>query len=289
MMLSIVPYLLLASAAPLAETPPAFADAPAAIPCPTDVPDAMACIPAGPSIRGNDGKHRPARPAAWVWVQSFLIDINEVTYAYYKACEASKKCPKGGPNYVDFNAPTQPINGVNWFAANAYCEAAGKRLPTEAEWEKAAQGPNHTAYSWGDEVATCERAVIQDAAGRSCGKQQASRKHAKVGRPEPVGRKPAGGYGLYDMAGNSWEWVQDWYSHSYKSCGEACLGIDPKGPCGGAAKCAGHTERVVKGGSWYWPAEYATAYHRRAHTPRNSPFHHFGFRCAKSIGAPAAQ
>ena len=88
------------------------------------------------------------------------------------------------------------------------------------------------------------------------------------------------------MAGNSWERVADWYSPSWAACGADCEGVDPKGPCGGGDPCPGHDERVVRGGSWYWPAKHATTWHRRPHTPANKPvFHHFGFRCAASLEA----
>ena len=85
------------------------------------------------------------------------------------------------------------------------------------------------------------------------------------------------------MAGNAEEWVADWYSRTWSACGKDCLGVNPKGPCGGAAKCAKKWQKVVKGGSWYWPGTHATSYHRRPHVPSNNPFHHFGFRCAASL------
>ena len=72
-------------------------------------------------------------------------------------------------------------------------------------------------------------------------------------------------------------------TRSYEDCGEACLGVDPKGPCGGALTCEGRDRRVVKGGSWYWDASHVVGYHRRPHIPANDTiFHHFGFRCAAS-------
>jgi formylglycine-generating enzyme required for sulfatase activity len=99
-----------------------------------------------------------------------------------------------------------------------------------------------------------------------------------------VGIKPASLYGLKDMIGNSYEWVADWYTKSYEKCGDACAGINPKGPCEGSAKyCKGHRRKVVRGGSWYWGVERNNAVYRRAHIPANKPaYHHFGFRCAAS-------
>lgn len=262
--------------------PPVEQDADAR-PCPATLPDDMACIPGGPFLRGSNNKrHKRSRPQATVYVDTFLMDKNEVTYSQYKACERRGDCKKAGPNYRDFDAPRQPINGVSWYAANQYCIANGKHLPTEAEWEKAARGTDGRLYPWGNQRATCERAIIKDKRGRSCGKKQKSRKFADVGRPEPVGQRPPNDYGLYDMAGNSWEWVADWYTASYSACGSACRGRNPRGACAGKKRCAGNL-KVVRGGSWYWPAQYATTVYRRPHHPWNRPFHHFGFRCAKHL------
>jgi formylglycine-generating enzyme len=265
-----------------AATPPT----PAVAACGT-VPEGMACIPGGPFLRGTDDKDKNARPSATVWVQTFYMDLNEVTVAEYKACVADKKCPKSGPRYGDFDRPRQPINGISWFEAQAFCHATGKRLATEAEWEKAARGTDGRTYPWGNEKATCERAVIlEPRLGRSCGVKMRGA-HPEKGRVLEIGIKPPTLHGLYDMAGNSFEWVADWYSPSYASCGADCLGVNPKGPCGGSAEpCPGHKYKVVRGGSWYWEAYRATTFHRREHVPSNrGPYHHFGFRCAADLGA----
>ncbi len=251
------------------------------VPC-KDPPRGMACIPGGPFLRGSDDGPKDTRPSATVWVQTFYMDLFEVTYGDYQACVKSGKCPPAGPNYGDFNRSRQPITGVSWYDAVVYCRAHGKRLPTEAEWEKAARGPDGRTYPWGNEHATCERAVFKDRRGRSCGVPKKGKRPDK-GRPLEVGSKPPQIYGLYDMAGNSWEWVFDWYSRSYQQCGTDCLGTDPKGPCKGEESCPGHRRRVVRGGSWYWEAAKMTAFYRRAHVPSNSPFHHFGFRCAAGV------
>jgi len=217
------------------------------------------------------------------------MDIYEVTYGDYARCKKAGTCKGGGPRYPDMNRDKQALVGVTWYQAKAYCEAQGKRLPTEAEWEKAARGPDGDINPWGNEDATCERAVIRNKKRKtSCGVRQKTKdgkygKKASIGRPFVVGSKPVGRYGLYDMVGNAEEWVADWYSWNWNRCGKACRGKDPKGPCGGKARCPGYTHKVVRGGSWFWPKCAATGYHRRPHVPKNRPFHHFGFRCAASL------
>ena len=250
-------------------------------PC-EDAPTGMACIPGGPFLRGSNDGPKNTQPQAEVWVSTFYMDLNEVTYEEYKACEKAKRCDKSGPRYVDFSRPRQPINGISWYDARKFCEQAGKHLPTEAEWEKAARGTDGRLYPWGEERATCERAVIKGIEGRSCGVKKRGKK-PETGRVIEVGSKPPNQFGLFDMSGNSYEWVADWYSRGYENCGESCLGVDPRGPCDGAEECRGHKHKIVRGGSWYWPAEYATTIFRRPHVPRNEPYHHFGFRCAASF------
>lgn len=257
---------------------------PDVLPC-GDVPERMACVPGGWFVRGTDDGPPNARPQARVWLQTYYIDRFEVTYAEYEACEAAGHCPRSGPRYTDFDHPDMPIQGVRWFDAVAFCRARDKTLPTEAQWEKAARGPDGRLYPWGDEEPTCERAILQDASGRACGLRKAQSK-PEVGRPWDVGSRPAGIYGIHDMIGNSWEWVADWYSRDYAQCGSACLGRDPRGPCQGAEKCPGHRLKLVRGGSWYWDKTRASSVVRRAHAPSNEPFHHFGFRCARALDRP---
>jgi formylglycine-generating enzyme required for sulfatase activity len=245
----------------------------------------MGCVPAGDFIRGSNDSWKDERPQQTIWLDAFYMDKYEVTYADYKACEAAKVCRHGGPNYRHFDEPTMPITGANWYGADEFCKWKGKRLPTEAEWEKAARGTDGRKYPWGNEVATCERAIIDE--GTEHGSKENGCKRAK---PWPVGSRPPTLYGLYDMAGNVHEWVADWYTPSYKKCGDACSGKNPKGPCGGsAADCPGYEEKVVRGGSWFWDATWATTTKRRSHVPSNHPiFHHFGFRCAKDASASAS-
>ncbi len=259
--------------------------APAVLPC-GEAPEGMGCVPGGSFLRGSDDGPADSRPQASVWVQTFYMDTDEVTNEQYARCVRAKKCPRAGPKYRDFDRPKQPINGVSWYDAAAFCEAQGKRLPTEAEWEKAARGTDGRTFPWGNEPATCERAVIMDEKGRSCGVRKRGQFPEK-GRVWEVGKKPAAIHGLRDMAGNSYEWVADWYD-PYEECGDKCTGEDPKGPCDGAERCRGHRLKVVRGGSWYWPAENARTFHRRAHVATNKPFHHFGFRCARSASSAPA-
>lgn len=258
----------------------------------------MACIPSGSFVRGRDhDPHRcvqtgqpadrisAAQPAMTVELSSYLIDRTEVTVAAYRACVAEGRCRDVRPIYPDFDAPEQPMTGVSWYEAAAYCEAQGKRLPTEAEWERAAGGPEGHLTSFGDVVLTCEHAVVRDETGRSCGVKKAAG-DPETGKVLPVCSRPPGHHGLCDMMGNAEEWVADWWTPSYATCGDACAGTDPRGPCGGGSEpCPKHSFKVVRGGSWYWGAEHATAIHRRRHFPHNRRpgYHHFGFRCARDV------
>lgn len=267
---------------PVRPAAPKVASTPAPIACGDAVPG-MACIPAGPMIRGRDDGPKNERPAMTLWLQTYFMDVNEVTFAEYQACVRRGKCRPARPIYSDFNRPKQPMVAVTWFDARQYCQAAGKALPTEAQWEKAARGEHGELYPWGNEPVDCKRAVIKDARGRSCGvKKRGKARLADVGRTFTVPARPAYRYGLHDIIGNSWEWVADWHS-DYAACGAKCAGVDPKGPCDGADNCPGHKERVLRGGSWYWEAALATGTYRRPYVPENKPTSHFGFRCAASV------
>jgi formylglycine-generating enzyme required for sulfatase activity len=271
--------------------PPMLPDGTLITPC-AGVPEGMVCVPGGEFSRGHDGPdacdqpenpRSPVnhQPTAKVAVQTFYMDTTEVIYAAYKACEASAGCPSARPWYKDFDRPTQPMLGVSWYDADRACRAMGKHLPTEAEWELSARGPDGELTPFGSDPVTCEQAVIKDERGRSCGVQKQFGQ-AHKGRTLEVGSRPAGRYGLFDMVGNAEEWVADWYTRSFEECGADCLGVNPRGPCGGEPRCSGHRNKLVKGGSWYWPSGCATGYNRRPHVPSNKPYHHFGFRCAAS-------
>lgn len=274
--------LLIAALTLIFFKPEADADKGTFIPCSAlNVPADMACIPGGPFLRGSnqtfidEDSHRrvkDAYPEEAVSVSTFLMDKYEVTYQQYQDCVKAGKCRRAHTNYGGaYRLPDHPKMGISWYNAYHYCKAQGKRLSTEAEWEKAARGPKGDIYPWGNDPATCKKAIIKERGKRGCG----------TGVTWKVGSRPANRYGLYDMAGNSWEWVHDWYSPSYAKCGADCKGLDPKGPCKGAMKCGKLYKKIVRGGSWWWTGKYAAAYNRRPHHATNHPYHHFGFRCAK--------
>jgi formylglycine-generating enzyme required for sulfatase activity len=266
---------------------PAASAVPSALACDA-TPPGMSCIPAGSFTMGRDDGPKNERPAHSVWLQTYFFDTHEVTFAAYQVCAKAGACKPKRPIYSDFNRPKQPMVAVDWYDAVAYCRWAGKHLPSEAQWEKAARGPDGDLYPWGNQPATCERAIIQDQRGRSCGVPKAgAARLADVGRTFEVGARGPYRYGHYDVVGNSWEWVADWFAGDYMLCGASCTGVEPKGPCGdkpgGLDHCAGRKEKVLRGGSWYWDASYATGSYRRPYVPENEPVSHFGFRCAASV------
>lgn len=264
-----------AEAAPEPE-PARDPNAPAPCPPESEWPEGMACVEGGTFTIGDERGRPDEREPGEVYVDTFYMDLYEVTNEQYAACIAAGLCERPMP-FRFFMAPRQPVVAVSWYDANHYCEMLGKRLPTEAEWERAASGPEDTRYPWGDEPLGCERAVVKDERGEGCGR----------GRTWPVGSMEPGHWGLYDMAGNVHEWVYDWYSPCLRGCenecGDACFGRNPRGPCGGESPCEGYRLRSVRGGSWYWPLERARASARRGAGPLNRGPHRFGFRCARDL------
>jgi formylglycine-generating enzyme required for sulfatase activity len=209
----------------------------------------MVCIGGGSFIRGSNDGPTNEGPEQIIEIDTFFMDVYEVTVQDFDACVSAKKCAPAKTNYPDYSRPKQPKVGVKWFDADNFCRQQGKHLPTEAEWEKAARGADGRKYPWGNEPADCAKAVIMNDQGeRSCGIKKLHG-HPDKGRTEEVGSRPPTPPGLYDIAGNSWEWVADWSSKSYAACGEVCSRPNPKGPCDGAQRCPGHTEKVVRGGS----------------------------------------
>ncbi len=208
-------------------------------------------------------------PYHTVDVSTFWIDEFEVTADEYMACTDASGCSvaETGNAWNNCNLgivdrEDHPINCVTWYQAVDYCAWVGKRLPTEAEWEKAARGTDGRMYPWGNETPTCDHAVI---AWAGCSFQSST---------EPVGSRPLGAspYGAQDMAGNVWEWVEDWYHETYDGA-----------PTDGSAWVVPEdTRRVVRGGSWneYYLSNDLRTSHRRSDMPEHNNAH-LGFRCVQ--------
>lgn len=244
--------------------------------CPTPLPDGMVCIPGGSFLRGGEeGAH--ATPAETITISTFLLDVHEVTNAQWNECVAAGECRRL-TRFLGYLGADQPAVSMRWDEAVSFCERAGGRLPTEAEWERAASGPDDTLYPWGNEPGIdCEFAIVRTRADHGCGR----------GTTWPVMSRPAFGYGLYDMAGNVWEICSDFYDPEYRGKCEKC---DPKGPetwinMNTGQKSSGAPNHVTKGGSFLCHISYCMRYRPGArHSIENdSPTCHTGFRCVKDL------
>ncbi len=227
----------------------------------------MILIPEGAFWMGIDGSIglEDEQPRHEVWVDAFYIDTYEVTTKRYATfLSATNRTAPWLWRSVDLKIhANRPVIGVTWDDADAFCRWAGKRLPTEAEWEKAARGTDERRYPWGDETPNADLANF--AVGARFSYSQALM---------PVGRykNAKSPYGIYDMAGNVWEWVQDWYDGAFY---ERSPSNNPTGPESGDLK-------VVRGGSWSELPNYLLTYGRFKLPPgtRNS---YTGFRCAQPV------
>jgi formylglycine-generating enzyme required for sulfatase activity len=233
-------------------------------------------VPAGDFIMGSDVADVDERPQRRVYLGAFEIDEYEVTNVQYRRflLATGRDAPqRWADRYVDLvpdrdpdwhngmhpaGEAMYPVAGVNWQDATDYCAWVGKRLPTEAEWEKAARGSDGWVYPWGD---------TWDAG-------KANTRETGVGYTQPVGTYPAGAscYGALDMAGNVWEWVADLYDREYYSYAPD---RHPQGPSSGTG------ERILRGGAWDSSPDQARASYRNA---THCFGHNFraGFRCARS-------
>jgi formylglycine-generating enzyme len=223
-------------------------------------------------------------PFRRVCLDPFTIDRTEVTVAQYGRCVAAGACtdvqslPDGGP--VNSHRPGRdqhPVTGVSWAQADAYCRSVGKRLPTEAEWERAARGPaaDGRPFPWGNHTSTCKHAVLHVS-----GEEERCWHGGWNEQPHtsPVCSRPKGNSaeGLCDMIGNVPEWVSDWYVSADSMKGAS--GRNPRGPCPGRKRCPGARAHVIKGGGWRDNELFARVYNRNNPT---KPYiaYDAGFRC----------
>ncbi len=198
---------------------------------PSIVPDSsdasMVLIPKGEFTMGSNNGDSDEKPVHTVYLNDFYIDRYEVTNALYKDCVTAGVCdePQNTGNYDNSQYADHPVVYVDWYMAKTYCEWRGAQLPTEAQWEKAARGIDERTYPWGEGIA-CNKANYL-----GC-----------VGDTKPIGSYESNisPYGVYDMAGNVWEWVADWYSEKYDQNSSA---ENPLGPDSGRY-------RVLRGGAW---------------------------------------
>jgi len=237
----------------------------------------MVFIPAGEFKMGREKlKIETTRPSGGpihtVYTDAFWIDRHEVTNAQYEQCVADGDCypPKGtimknvDNYYGEVGYDYFPVRNVSWYDARNYCEWAGRRLPREAEWEKAARGGlEGKEYPWGDEDPVCS--PLSEFGANFDGDDCA------VTGPLKVMSFRSNPYGLYDMAGNVWEWVADRYASDYYSHSPY---ENPPGPSSG-------DYRVLRGGAWFNSSRDLRVSNRFRHNP-GYPGLDAGFRCAKS-------
>jgi len=248
----------------------------------------MVLVPAGEFVWGNFRGRPDERPARRIYLDAFYIDLHPVTNAQYRVflqyiqalddhrrcypaehlALAVKKRNHAPRHWADrrwarreqaerFNGATQPVVGVTWYDAYAYARWAGKMLPTEAQWEKAARGPDGRIWPWGNQW---------DPERLNFG--------SRVGRTTPVDQYPQGAspYGCYDMAGNVWEWCLDRYRPNYYAYAPQ---VNPPGPENGL-------DRVCRGGAWNYLARYARTTTRQYFGPGDA-YQFIGFRCVLPV------
>jgi formylglycine-generating enzyme required for sulfatase activity len=216
----------------------------------------MGATPEDAEAGGDEKPQHPVRITKGFW-----LGATPVTVAAYKRFVGERpqfKMPPAPSFNPDWSKLDHPIVRVTWDEAKAYCEWAGGRLPTEAEWEFAARGgKDGLKYPWGNAITPGNANYIA----------------SKWNGTSPVRSYPPNTWGLYDMAGNVWEWVADWYDeHYYATMPLAKPVDDPRGP-------QSETMRVLRGGSF----NYVTRFLRAANRGRNAPggrYYDVGFRCA---------
>lgn len=218
-------------------------------------------IPAGEFLMGSDDSDLQAdsdeKPQHTVYLDAFWIDRTEVTNDRYGQCVQAGQCtePAHSPRYHAIEYGNHPVLGISWDQAVEYCTWAGRRLPTEAEWEKAARGMDGRLYPWGTDAPDSNRLNFNHL----------------VDDTSEVGKYPGGAspYGVLDMAGNVWEWVADGYEEGYYAKSP------DRNPQGGEAV----NRRVLRGGSWSTEAHNVRTTNRFWAFPGRNDTD--GFRCAQ--------
>jgi formylglycine-generating enzyme required for sulfatase activity len=256
----------------ITETPTETATAnPTITSIPTEITDGkgimMVFVQAGDFPMGSSNGNADEKPIHSVYLSAYYIDKFEVTNELYRVCVNAGSCnppvKSGSSTQSSYYGNSQfndyPVVYVTWTMAKNYCEWRGAKLPTEAQWEKAARGSDGRTYPWGKGAADCQRANYH---GNTNG---------CVGGTSPAGNYENGKspYGAYDMAGNVWEWVADWYSAIYY---QTSLTSNPPGPDTGQS-------RVIRGGSWTRDNFSIRSTTRVNYAPSYNNFD-IGFRCA---------
>lgn len=226
------------------------------------VPAGMIEIPAGWFVMGQNDGPPSAQPEHRVYLDTFAIDRTEVTRADFANYIAALNRPTTQWDARELRQrPNEPVTGVIWAEADAYCRWAGLRLPTEAEWEKAARGTQALRYPWGNEWDPARSNTAE----------------SELGAVQPVGSYPRGAspYEVLDMAGNAAEWVADRFDPNYYAISPE---LNPTGP-------TQILDHGLRGGSYASPADQATTFFRdSSHSVKPNP--RTGFRCAVSAPYP---
>ncbi len=221
----------------------------------------MVLISAGEFTMGHEKWDADEKPVHRVVLDAYYMDKYEVTTARYaRFMQATGRTqPTTWKDVTPSTDGERPVVGVTWHDADAYCRHHGKRLPTEAEWEKAARGTDARLFPWGNEEPT---GVLANFGTVWTGYETL----APVGSLE-AGKSP---YGIHDLAGNAWEWVADWYDMEYY---KKSPDRNPSGPARGGSK-------VLRGGSWYNMLYDLRSTNRNYYSPNNAYFD-VGFRCVQ--------
>lgn len=230
----------------------------------------MAPVSEGTFEMGAENSAPDESPRHAVALSGFSIDKYEVTNARYDSCVSRGACTPAhyrdgacvmwtGTDFRKVLVPDQvhgaqyPVVCVTWFQAQQYCRSAGKKLPTEAQWEYAALASRDVDYAWGNERPNAAHCTMPTES-----------------KPKPAGSFEPNPWGLYDMTGNVWEWVQDHYQPDYYSASDTA---DPHGPDAGQY-------RVIRGGGWYSGATQLRIKNRHWFEPNFGEVS-IGFRCVK--------